>query len=79
MKILVLNAGSSSVKYQLFNMTNNAVLASGIIEQIEELKKSDLRQKLLKRLVLIFSLKDLSNTMLLLIQLLLKPNYLTVK
>ena len=36
MKILVLNAGSSSVKYQLFNMTNNAVLASGIIEQIGE-------------------------------------------
>jgi acetate kinase len=35
-KILVLNAGSSSVKYQLFNMTNNAVLASGIIEQIGE-------------------------------------------
>ncbi|WP_263832828.1 acetate/propionate family kinase [Sulfurospirillum oryzae] len=36
MKILVLNAGSSSVKYQLFNMTNNDVLASGIIEQIGE-------------------------------------------
>ena len=36
MKILVLNAGSSSVKYQLFNMANNAVLASGIIEQIGE-------------------------------------------
>lgn len=36
MKILVLNAGSSSVKYQLFNMTNNAVIASGIIEQIGE-------------------------------------------
>jgi len=35
-KILVLNAGSSSVKYQLFNMANNAVLASGIIEQIGE-------------------------------------------
>ena len=36
MKILVLNAGSSSVKYQLFNMKNNTVLASGIIEQIGE-------------------------------------------
>ena len=36
MKILVLNAGSSSVKYQLFNMTNNAVLASGMVEQIGE-------------------------------------------
>lgn len=36
MKILVLNAGSSSVKYQLFNMENNAVIASGLIEQIGE-------------------------------------------
>ncbi|ATB69570.1 acetate kinase [Sulfurospirillum diekertiae] len=36
MKILVLNAGSSSVKYQLFNMANNEVLASGVIEQIGE-------------------------------------------
>ncbi|MDD3342524.1 MAG: acetate kinase [Sulfurospirillaceae bacterium] len=36
MKILVLNAGSSSVKYQLFNMDTNAVLASGMIEQIGE-------------------------------------------
>ncbi len=36
MKILVLNAGSSSIKYQLFNMADNAVLASGIVEQIGE-------------------------------------------
>ena len=36
MKILVLNAGSSSVKYQLFNMETNAVIASGLIEQIGE-------------------------------------------
>lgn len=36
MKILVLNAGSSSVKYQLFNMESKAVLASGMIEQIGE-------------------------------------------
>lgn len=36
MKILVLNAGSSSVKYQLFEMDNNAVLASGLVEKIGE-------------------------------------------
>lgn len=36
MKILVLNAGSSSVKYQLFNMKSKAVLASGLVEQIGE-------------------------------------------
>jgi acetate kinase len=36
MKVLVLNAGSSSIKYQLFNMDNSAVLTSGLLEQIGE-------------------------------------------
>lgn len=36
MKILVLNAGSSSIKYQLINMENYTVMASGLIEQIGE-------------------------------------------
>jgi len=36
MKILVLNAGSSSLKFQLFDMDSLAVLASGMIEQIGE-------------------------------------------
>lgn len=34
MKILVLNCGSSSVKFQLFNMENEEVLAKGIVEEI---------------------------------------------
>ncbi len=34
MKILVLNCGSSSIKYKLFNMDNGAVLAQGGIEKI---------------------------------------------
>ena len=34
MKILVLNCGSSSLKYQLFNMDNESVLAQGIVERI---------------------------------------------
>ncbi|MBR5314820.1 MAG: hypothetical protein IKU45_05365, partial [Clostridia bacterium] len=33
MKILVINAGSSSVKYQLFDMENETVLAKGICER----------------------------------------------
>ena len=36
MKILVLNCGSSSIKYQLINMTNQDVLAEGIAERIGE-------------------------------------------
>ncbi|MGB9858030.1 MAG: acetate/propionate family kinase [Dictyoglomaceae bacterium] len=34
MKILVLNCGSSSVKYQIFNMENEEVLARGLAERI---------------------------------------------
>ena len=34
MKILVINAGSSSLKYQLIDMENENVLAKGICEQI---------------------------------------------
>jgi acetate kinase len=34
MKILVINSGSSSLKYQLFDMTNGDVLAKGLCERI---------------------------------------------
>lgn len=34
MKILVINAGSSSLKYQLMDMTDNSVIAKGIAERI---------------------------------------------
>ena len=36
MKILVLNCGSSSLKYQLINMENEEVIASGKFERIGE-------------------------------------------
>ena len=36
MKILVLNSGSSSVKFQLFDMGDNRVIASGLVEKIGE-------------------------------------------
>lgn len=34
MKVLVINCGSSSLKYQLLNMTNESILAKGICERI---------------------------------------------
>ncbi|RLD76778.1 MAG: acetate kinase [Bacteroidetes bacterium] len=34
MKIMVLNCGSSSIKYQLFNMTDRSVMAKGVVEKI---------------------------------------------
>lgn len=36
MKILVINAGSSSLKFQLIDMQNNSVLAKGNVEKINE-------------------------------------------
>ena len=34
MKILILNCGSSSIKYKLFNMRTHEVLAQGGVEKI---------------------------------------------
>ena len=36
MKILVLNSGSSSIKFQLFDMTDTSVIAAGLVERIGE-------------------------------------------
>jgi acetate kinase len=38
MKILVINAGSSSIKYQLLDMTDESIMASGIVERIGDTK-----------------------------------------
>ena len=34
MKILVINCGSSSLKYQLFDMANEEVMVKGLVERI---------------------------------------------
>jgi len=36
MKVLVINSGSSSIKYRLFDMVAKSVLATGLLEQIAE-------------------------------------------
>ena len=36
MKVLVINAGSSSLKFQLIDMENKSVLAKGNVERINE-------------------------------------------
>ncbi len=38
MKVLVINTGSSSIKYQLFNMDNKTAIATGLVEKIGEAK-----------------------------------------
>lgn len=45
MKILVLNCGSSSIKYQLFEMPQNKVLAKGLVQRIGE-RQSQAKQTL---------------------------------
>ena len=45
MKILVINSGSSSIKYQLFDMSAGKVLASGVLEQIGEARSRLTHQK----------------------------------
>ena len=34
LKVLVINCGSSSLKYQLINMENEEVMAKGLVERI---------------------------------------------
>lgn len=48
MRIMVLNSGSSSIRYQLFDMSSGDVLASGIVEQIGE-EGSKLRHRSAKQ------------------------------
>jgi len=45
MKILVINSGSSSIKYRLFDMTDKTELASGLLEQIGEMESRLTHQK----------------------------------
>lgn len=45
MKILVINAGSSSIKYQFIDMQNEKLLAKGLVERIGEAGESQLTHK----------------------------------
>mgnify|MGYP005841054787 CR=1 FL=1 len=59
MKVLVLNCGSSSIKYQLFNIEKEDLLAKGIIEKIG-LKNSIVKNERYdgKKIKLEFDIKD---------------------
>ena len=48
MKILVINTGSSSIKYQLFEMDTQTVLAHGLVEKIGESKGALLHEVILE-------------------------------
>ena len=44
MKVLVFNCGSSSIKYQLFDMPDGTILAKGMVQRIGE-SRSEAEQK----------------------------------
>ena len=46
MKILVINAGSSSLKYQLIDMDDESVIAKGICERIGTVNRKSLKRPL---------------------------------
>ncbi|MDY6863352.1 MAG: acetate kinase [Thermodesulfobacteriota bacterium] len=48
MKILVINTGSSSIKYQLFDMERQRVLAAGVVERIGEAQSILTHNKILE-------------------------------
>ena len=45
MYVLVVNAGSSSLKYQVFNMENEEVIAKGVVEKIGVMKTNESGEK----------------------------------
>ncbi|MBW1867988.1 MAG: acetate kinase, partial [Deltaproteobacteria bacterium] len=47
MKILVINTGSSSIKYELFDMADPKVMASGIVEKIGEEESIIIQKRIL--------------------------------
>ncbi|MDD5793446.1 MAG: acetate kinase [Clostridiales bacterium] len=59
MKVLVINCGSSSLKYQLYNMQNEEVLAKGLVERIG-INDSRLKQNTRKNEKFIIN-KDIKN------------------
>ena len=53
MKILIVNAGSSSLKYQLIDMDNEQTLAKGLVERIGMAENGKVNGELWNMLVLL--------------------------
>ncbi len=75
MKILVLNAGSSSLKYQLFNMDNGDVLAKGLCECIGGQGGSVTHRYADKKYVIETELEDHEKALSILLDLLVSDEY----
>ena len=79
MKILVVNCGSSSVKYQLIDMENESVIAKGIYERIGD-EKSSLTHKINgEKYVIVNFVKNHKEALDFIIKQLLNPKYQAIK
>ena len=80
MNVLVINAGSSSLKYQLFNMETKEVLAKGLCERIG-IEGSQLKQKAVGKdeAIVQKAMKDHGDAIHMVIEALVDPNYGVLK
>ncbi|MCA0153949.1 acetate/propionate family kinase [Winogradskyella vincentii] len=74
MKVLVLNSGSSSVKYQLFSMPDEMVLCSGVVDRIGQLDSSIKHRSSKHNLNKKIEISDHKNALDLIVNLLLDEN-----
>ena len=78
MNILVINAGSSSLKYQLIDMDNEAVLGKGVAERIG-ISGSVLKHRGAKEVEIQQDMKDHNEAIDLVIKALIDPDHGVVK
>ena len=80
MKILVVNCGSSSLKYQLIDMNGEKLLAKGIFERIGELEESSITHKVNgEKYVVKSPAKDHTDAIKVVLEQLVHPEYGVIK
>ena len=79
MKILVLNCGSSSLKFQLINMDNNEVMAKGNFQRIGGMKTTLILNVRGKKEELLHIARDYDEAIEFVLEVLLKPEYDVIK
>ena len=79
MKILVLNCGSSSLKFQLINMDNNERMAKGNFERIGGMKTTLKLNVGGKKEELLHIARDFDEAIEFVLEVLLKPEYQLIK
>ncbi len=74
MKVLVLNCGSSSVKYQLFEMPGGKVLAKGLVQRIGEKESEAIQEAGERRIRTVTPIADHDQSLQVIVNMLTDPN-----